>query len=317
MIKVVGKINLDDFSRKTQDSKKRKIEDELEYVRKTHEIIPDIESAMSHNVSLVSERMSSFEGAPENLIAENGSINIDSFQDIYSHEEIDHDKKMTLEEKKGFYRTYDKYVQEKYGITDQDKLIELIENDNKEKMRDGNVSEDLLFLMMNKVAGDRYITLKTSEYDDFRNGVDMVLVDTETDAVICTFDATVSDVKSRIGHKMDRAKKRVDNGKGLYMKYAVSFRENQKMNLGEIQNIPPLFLDLPKQDLKHILHVMDFNIDSELSSAEIKVVSDLLNKLDSQIDELDTRAAKNISYDSSREFVSHVRSTLSRLQKAA
>lgn len=316
MVKIVGKINLDAISGKNPEYKRKK-DDELEYIRKTREIIPDIESAMSYNIDLVAERMTSFEGAPENLIDARGSINVDAFTSMYSEGEISHDKKMTHEEKKGNHRTYDPGVQEKYGTTDQDKLVALIENDTKEKMRDGNVSEDLLFLMMNKVAGDRYITLKTSEYDDFRNGVDMVLVDTETDAVICTFDATVSDVKSRMQHKMDRAKNRIDNGKGLYMKYGVSFDENQHMKLGAIQNIPPLFLDLPKQDLKRILHVMDFKIDSELSDAEIEVVSGLLDKLDVQIDELETRAAKNVSYDSSRVFVQHVRNTLMDMKKPA
>ena len=316
MIRIMGKIDLGAIEGKNKKYEKKK-EDELEYIRTSREILPHIESAMSHNIDLVSQRMNSFENSPENLISNDGSINIDSFHEIYSVPEIEYDKKMTHEEKKGNYRVFEPSVQEKYGTTDQDKLVELIENDNKEKMRDGNISEDLLFLMMNKVAGDRYITLKTSQYDDFRNGVDMVLVDTETDAVICTFDATVSDIKSRMNHKIERAKTRIDKGKGLYMKYGVSFDHNQKMKLGEIQNIPPLFLDLPKQDLKRMLHVMDFNIDSELSNAEIEVVMGLLDKLDQQIEDLDTRAAKNVSYDSSKEFVAHVRSTLLEIKKAA
>ena len=316
MIKIVGKIDLENLPKSGSQKNKEQATGEMEHVRRTHEIVPDIEAAMVHNIDLVSQRMSSFEGAPENLISPDGSINIDSFNETYSPSEIEYDKRMTHEEKKGFYRTYDSQVQKKYGTDNQDELINLIENDNSEKMRDGNISENLLFLMMNKVAGDRYITLKTSEYDDFRNGVDMILVDTQTDAVICTFDATVSGFNSRMDHKMERAKQRIDSGRGLYMKYGVSFDADQEISLGEIQNIPPLFLDLPKKDLKRILHLMDFHIDTELSSMEIEVVSGLLDKLDAQINDLELRAAKNISYDSSRDFVAHVRGTLSRLEKA-
>ncbi len=314
MVKIVGKINLDNLHQHHREGKKN-TEDASEYVRNTNEIISDIESVMSHNVNLVAERMHSFEGAPDNLISSRGSININSFDAVYGGEDIDSDKHLTHENKKSFYNVFDPRVQERCGISDPDTLLEFLQHNQKEKMRDGNISEDLLFLMMNKVAGDRYITLKTSEYDDFENGVDMVLVDTQTDAVICTFDATVSDVKSRMHHKIDRAKDRIKKGKGLRMKYGVSFDEDQKMKLGAIKNIPPLFLDLSKTDLKRILRVMDFRIDSELSDIEIQVASNLLDKMDDQVDMLDAVSAETISYDSSREFIQHVRETLLNLQK--
>lgn len=306
--KIVGKIDLEKFSKNSS-------QENADHVRRTREILPDIEKSMAGNIALVQERVSLFEGAPKDFVSADGSINIEAFSSVYLEEEISFDKHIAQEKKKYHYRTFDPEVQKKYNTTDPHEIIKIIEEDSREKMRDGNISEDLLFLIMNKVAGDRYITLKSSEYDDFENGVDMILLDTQTDAVICTFDVTVSGFKSRMDHKIQRAKNRVDSGKGLFMKYAASFNENQEMKIGSIQNIPPLFLDLPKKELKKILHIMDFNIDSVLSDAEIELVSVLLDKLDNQIATLEENAAKNISYDSSRDFVAHLRATLDDLKK--
>lgn len=315
-ITVIGKIDLDTFNKRVPKSKREKLSKQKEHVRSTKEILPDIESAMNHNITLVQERMSSFEGSRDNIIDAKGKINEYAFSGIYSEAAIEFDKKIAHEKKKGHYNTFESAVQEEYDTDDQDKIVEMIENDEQKSMRDGKISEDLLFLMMNKVAGDRYIAVRNGDYDDFENGVDMMLVDTETNAVICTFDATVSGYSSHMDAKIMRAKERVDQGKGLYVKYGVSFDKNQKMELGPIKNIPPLFLDLPKEDLERMLHVMDFHIDSPLSRAEIEVVGGLLEKLDNQIIDLDKRAAKNINYDSSREFVSHVRNTLAEISQA-
>lgn len=310
--KILGKIDLSTIDKRGQEKR----QEQKEYRRSSQEVIPDIESIMSHNISLVQERLSSFEGAPEDIINDQGQINIESFVGEYSSHEIEFDKKMTHEEKKGFYKTYEPEIQERYGTKDQDVLVELIENDEREKMRDGNISEDLLFIMMNKIAGDRYVTVRSSDYDDFRNGIDMLLVDTQTDSVICAFDATVSGEKSRAADKVERAGKRVKNGKGFSLKYGISFtgeNENPAMKLGELDNLAALFLDIHKKDLTRVLRVMNFSIDSQISDAELDTANHLLDKLELQIGDLQEQAGKNISYDSSKEFIAHVRQNLNDL----
>ncbi len=313
--KILGKIDLD--SQKTP--KERKVlreKKDLEKIKKRNknEIISDIETAMIHNISLIKERFSSYEGVSKNIINNNAQINMDAFNPPYSDAMIKNDKHLTNEQKKAFYYTYEPAIQEKYNETDQNKLVKIIAAAESEKMRDGVISEDLLLIVMNKISGDRYITVKASDYDDFNNGVDMLLIDTETHNIICTFDATVSDVNTRMNHKMSRAKKKLDHGKGLHTKYSISFTKNNdgisEIKLGQNDNIPPLFLDLNKNDLMKMMLIMDFKIDSPLSNVEICAIHNLLDKLDNQIIELQERAGKNLSYKSSLDFINHVRENL-------
>lgn len=302
----MGNINLENIDPKGQKRRENKSEQK----RSPNEILNLIDSSMERNISIINKKLSFFENIPENILNNNGQINPYSFQEEYSKPEIDQDMVIMNEKKKAFFQTYSPSVQERYGEIDQNKLVKIIEHDKKEKMRDGNISEDILFLLLNKVSCDRYLAVKSSDYDDYENGTDMLLIDTESNSVICAFDATISGVNSRMNHKMKRAKDRVDSGRGMYVKYGISFNDKKEAKLGFVKNISPLFLDLDKNDLAKLLQIMDFNIDSDLSDVENGIVNNLLDKISDQIEELEIRSAKNISYESSREFLSYVRGVL-------
>ena len=142
-------VDLDAIKRREEKFEKRRAEkkERKKHERSPREILKLIQESMLHNISLISERLDSFDGSPENLITESGQINTESFSDVYSRHEIAHDGKITQEKKKAHYQTYEPSVQEKYNETDQNKLVEIIENETSEKMRDGSISEDLLFLI--------------------------------------------------------------------------------------------------------------------------------------------------------------------------
>jgi hypothetical protein len=258
------------------------------------------------------------EGLDASIINREGSISEQAFVDTYGEAEILYDHKLTHMKKKGFYKTYDPEVQKRYGIFDEDLLLDKIEHETKERMRDGHVSEDVLFILMNKISEGRYLTLKSSLYDDYENGTDMFLIDTETQSVICAFDATVEGFNSRMSHKIERAKEKIKNGRGMQAKYGISFKKNEggimQAQLGKISGIPPLVMNIQKELLHELIEKSNF-LEEKDSQTERVILSQIIESLEHQIIELKEFTGRGISYESTLEFVNHLKKVLSSFQQ--
>lgn len=300
--KIVRKIDLSQF-----ETKKKK-----EVLRTPEQIMSAIDEGMIHSLPLINERAAEFENAPSPIVDGEGKINMNAYEAVYGQDVVSFDTKNAYDQKRGFYQTYTKEVQEKYGTTDEDKILKIIHS--QERMRDGNISEEALFLLMNKIAGDRYMAVRSCDHDDFLNGTDLLLIDTVTGETICAFDETVEGVNSRLDSKVQRAKDKLIKGRGMQVKYGISFSENDlgktEMQLGSIKNIPPLFLAINKKSLEDLLQNMDFKIDTELSQSEQDVMADLISSINSQIGDLETVSQNKVSYEAARDFMNHLKSNL-------
>lgn len=305
--KIIGKIDLSQFEKKKPKEKRRTRE----------QIIESIDSAMVHSVPLINERAAQFENAPNPIVDSVGKINMDSYINVYGEEVVNFDTKNAHDQKRGFYQTYTAETQEKYGTTNENEILKKIEK--QERMRDGNISEEALFLLMNKIAGNRYMAVRSCDHDDYLNGTDLLLVDTVSGKTICAFDETVEGANSRLEHKITRAKDTLTKGRGMNVKYGLSFLQNEdgvtEMSLGSVKNIPPLFLALNKDSLNELLQHMDFNIDTEMSDIEKKVMSEMIINIDSQIDTLETIAQEKVSYEAVKDFMNHLKSNLEFVSK--
>lgn len=306
------KIDLESINRREKKFEERRAEkkERKKHERSHEDIILSVDQGMRHSVPLIQERAASYEGAPVNLLDDHGAINPNAFIGVYSKEEILDDIRYPLAEKKCHYQTDRLDLQKKHNTKNQDKLLRILERE--ERMRDGNISEDLLFLLLNKISGDRYMVMKSCMRDDFSNGTDLLLVDTQTGAAICAFDATVSGFKTRKEKKNERVQERLKKGEGMNMKYGVTFNEN-KMILGEINQIPPLLLDLNRKQLITMLQKMDFNIDSSVSDIEQETIISLVSDVENQIKTFDSDD-NSFSYDAVYDFINHIRSNLDFVQ---
>lgn len=304
MITVIGKIELPSDNRKEKQEAKRT----------SQEILEAIDKGMESSIPLINERLSNFENAPTFLINKEGSINMEAYRDTYGEETITEDYTNSRKQQHAFYQTYDSRNQQRYQITDPELLLEKMKTE--ERMRDGNISEEALFLLMNKIAGNQFIALRSSLYDDYTHGTDLLLVDTVSGKTICAFDETVEGKNSRLEKKMNRAKERLHNKKGMKIKYGVRFNENSSaMELGAIENIPPLFLAIDKEDLQNLLQIMNFDINTPISEVEKKVMKGMINKIDAQISELESISEGKISYTAVRDFVEVLKSNVEFLEK--
>ena len=298
MIKILGKIDLPSPERKKNAFEKRS----------SQEIIERLDVGMKQSVERINERIAKhgYEGAP--LISEAGDIDMDAFEGIaYSGGDIEFDREQVIEQKRGFYNTYNPLVQEKYGTTDEIAIIHAKEKE--ERMRDGRISEEVLFVTLAKMLGDRYVPMRSSEHDDFLHGTDLLLIDTHTGKPICAFDKTVESAVSRKAQKIERAKKQLLKGRGMRMKYGVTINR-EGVKLGALDNIPPLFLAISKADLDLLKHTSDFDIDGPITKQERQVMNNLMASVGHDIRVLESSSRGSVSYDAVHDMIASLKERL-------
>ncbi|MCD8494615.1 MAG: hypothetical protein LRY41_01845 [Candidatus Pacebacteria bacterium] len=305
MITILGKIELPENNRK-----KREVDPALEKLRTRQDIDRLLTESAAYWSNRANERFAGCREGKAPLLDHGGSIMESSFADVYDQETVDFDTENVFQQKRGFYNTYKKEVQEKYGTSDEREIVSRIEQES--RTRDGALAESMLFVLLSKGLPDRYMVVRSSAHDDYINGADMLLLDTETGSVICAFDDTVEGHQSRLDHKVMRAKKKLTQGRGVPVKYGISItqRNNEPhMYRGVLRDVPPLFLAVAKKELEHIMHTSAIT-GNTLDNAEKNFLQKIIQSAEGLIDDLEDASTARVSYDAVRTFVANTKAHL-------
>lgn len=176
--------------------------------------------------------------------------------------------------------TVRKEVYEKNGIGTEEEAV----RDWKErKERHASVQfEKVVTVILHKMLGDDFLVLRASSYDDYKNGIDNLIVNKATGDVVCAFDELNYSERDaeRQAKKIARVKERAAQG-GSQMKYGASV-EGGKLIMERIRHVPLFFLSLPESSLRDIMKGMDYTPDSA-SPTEKKAFNGLMRCLKDQI----------------------------------
>ncbi len=153
------------------------------------------------------------------------------------------------------------------------------------KSKDKNpatITEMAVTLFLHRLLSDRFIVARASTLDDYQYGVDNVLIDKETGAVVCGFDEVLGFEGDDGGEKKsEKIKKSLAHG-GSSLKYGATI-EDGKIKRQELKNIPTFYLSLSKEELLSLLK--DLKTNSEPTDNEKNLASKMLTSLDEQYKE--------------------------------
>jgi hypothetical protein len=131
-----------------------------------------------------------------------------------------------------------------------------------------------------------FLVVRASAYDDYKNGVDNIILDKETGDIICAFD----EVRDEPGGQ--REKKKADDflkyarRGGATIKYGLGFEKDEggarKLVRKEIKNIPKFYLSVSKEELTTLLAGMNYSFDAPPSEAEQELFGKLMKSLAEQ-----------------------------------
>lgn len=143
-----------------------------------------------------------------------------------------------------------------------------------------NIAEMAVTLALHRFLKDRFIVARASKYDDYNHGVDNVIIDKETGAIICGFDEVVAlDAEHDGGQKkFKKIKNNLEHG-GTEIKYGATVVDN-KLQRQSFKNIPTFFISLSKKDLDTLL--LALQKDQGRSESVAIILSQLVESLEEQ-----------------------------------
>lgn len=191
------------------------------------------------------------------------------------------------------------------------KLLE--ERAHEGKKSDGQLAEAVATIVLHKAIGDRFLVTRASEYDDYENGVDTLIVDKETGETVCAFDEVVDTIQSgdvgaeRYRKKIARSKESLRKHGGMRVKYGVTYSGGvgaSKMELCALDHVPTFCLSLERSELYGLVREMKRGIQ-EMSETETSFLTNLIGKL-----ELEERDFRESGFAAEADRLGRFRETL-------
>lgn len=166
------------------------------------------------------------------------------------------------------------------------KVQEWLEGEEKEKSKQ---LEMVVTILLHKAFGDKYIVVRSSKYDDYTRGVDNVIVNKETGAIICAVD----DVReNQWNNNRESEKDRVILNKtragGAELIYGFTLDDNKKIKLASFDNLPIFRLGLTEDEYYEIVNAVEYKHGeaNKLNEVEKKILDKILASIRAQRDAL-------------------------------
>ncbi|MBN2884884.1 hypothetical protein JXE04_03090 [Patescibacteria group bacterium] len=139
------------------------------------------------------------------------------------------------------------------------------------------LTEMSLTVMMQRLLPDRFIIVRSAAYDDYNYGVDQLIIDKETGAVVCGIDEVVN----KLGYtgpsiKENKIKQKMLKG-GAKVKYGASVHQD-KLSLKSMQNIPAFYISLEKEELLLLGESISSEESTEYEFELMKKITNFLKK---------------------------------------
>lgn len=144
------------------------------------------------------------------------------------------------------------------------------------------ITEMAVTATLYRQLGSRFIVARASSYDDYKYGVDNVLIDKETGAVVCGFDEVLGYEGDDGGEVKSKKTQEVLSDGGSNLKYGATI-EDGKIIRKELNSIPTFYLSLSKEELSSLLK--DIKANNEPTENEKALVVKMIASLEKQYEE--------------------------------
>jgi hypothetical protein len=165
------------------------------------------------------------------LLAEDGSLK------IADHPEADADRQFVADQEKRWADEHHQTVEDWQRNREKNPAL---------------ITEMAVTLALTELLQKRFIVAHASSYDDYYSGIDNVLIDRETGAVVCGFDEVLGFNGDDGGEKKDKKIKGALAHGGSTLKYGATIIDG-KLERRELNHIPTFYLSLSKEELNSLL----------------------------------------------------------------
>jgi hypothetical protein len=163
---------------------------------------------------------------------------------------------------------------------------------HKEKSRQiGTKAELMITIILHRLLGDDFIIARTAKIDDYKKGVDYIVIHPTTGETICAFDGVIEN-ESKDGQfvikntqkKMEVAKSITQTG-GANLRYGIESK-NGKLVRTPLANMPVFYLSISDKDLDLLALSKEMGPDAPITEGEVKIFSQFIASLEKQVGDL-------------------------------
>lgn len=169
----------------------------------------------------------------------------------------------------------------------QEELVNIWKKESRENS--GSQMELLAMAMFHKFFSQDFMVVRASTFDDYKNGIDMILVNRKTGAVICAFDDVIGHQGS---HHLDRKNETIQEiigGDGATLRYGFQIRGRHgkpEIEEKELAHLPIFCLQFSPQEFCEMFQSLDSDPKGKPSDKEIEMMKKILAGLESQCQKL-------------------------------
>ena len=187
-----------------------------------------------------------------------------------------------------FFCENDSYTEEKIKKDEksvQERKDEFERKKKKRKDNNGELFEEVMACILHRILKEKYLVVRSSDYDDLNNGIDLLIINPETNEIIFLVDNITTfrddfEAMKAIEDKEDKVLNKNMNG-GAEMEYGFAFKENEQSHNMELtgerrKGIPIFSMHLYGKELDELLNGMDYNINNDPSKIELDTFDELI-----------------------------------------
>lgn len=151
----------------------------------------------------------------------------------------------------------------------------------KEKNK-SNQTEMAITVLLHKFLKERFLVVRASVFDDYKHGMDNLILDKQTGAIVCAFDEVLRNEgdKKKAPVKIDKIKKKALQG-GTEAKYGFSLKDGTLVR-DHVRNIPVFYLSLDSDNLDSLAKSLLENFDGDASLVEKELFAHLVQSIQEQ-----------------------------------
>jgi len=173
------------------------------------------------------------------------------------------------------------FYKDQYGIQTPEGIVAK-HREQKEKSK-SNQAEMAITALLHKVLKERFLVVRASTFDDYKHGMDNLILDKETGAVICAFDEVIENEGDRergAVKKIEKIKRIAVKG-GTEAKYGIALSDGVLVR-SHTRNIPVFYLTLESKDLAELSESLFAHSDGKINGIEEKLFAHLVASLKEQ-----------------------------------
>ncbi len=178
------------------------------------------------------------------------------------------------------------YYKNKYNAVGEEAIIAAWKG---QKKKEKNTQMELaVTALLYKILGDRYFVVRTSVHDDYHSGVDNLIIDKQTGAVVCAFDELHEGGRGeQTKSKREKVFKIARQG-GAKLQFGLSMENGKLTRTGKVDSLPVFYLGLSTAELDALMENMEYGLENGCSDQEIATYQILVKSVQEQFKQLES-----------------------------